>query len=162
MTFDFDKIFESILKNNRHAAYELGKIHGTVLKLIENINGIVPNQEHTYKLNETKFEIATHADELYLLPTMEHLDEVIKLTKEPSTEVKTLSEPNQESGLREVIIQKFSDAYKGPLFGCPLFGAKRMDKGITIKLEDEFFDNMNRIIQDVVIPKKTESKLVLF
>ncbi len=158
---DFDNIFKAILKNNRHASLQIASIHTVIMKLLENVNGINSNQVTPYTLKDENFGIYSKDNDmsdLYLLPTINHLNKIIQLSHAPNT---TITNYSYKNGGTAPLIEKFSDLYKGPLIGCPLFGAKRMDGTKQIDLASEFFDTLDKIILDIVIPKKTKSGIFI-
>lgn len=160
----FDDTLSKVLKSNQHIASEFSRIHAAVLKLIENINGIIPNQDEPYNLDAANFEIYSRPGEsnLYLLPTIEHLDEIKRLSEDPKTEMKVF-EYNAANGSKRVVTKSFQELNHGSLLRCPIFNATREDPndGVEVDIGEEFFNNLDRIIQEVLIPQKSTGGILI-
>ena len=142
-------LLEQVLKTNRHVATQFGNLHIAALQLMENLSGIIPNQLQLYQFEADNFELAKSPDfkddQLYLLPTMNFLDKVVRLGKETSTEI----ELHRAGGNQRI---PFFAANSGPIFGCPLFRATKDFSGKTVKLEDWFFHTVTTLIKGVMMP----------
>ncbi len=140
-----DDLLDGLLANNKHCSTEMTKLHVAVMQLIETLNGIAANQSNTYDFKPVNFDIAKCGDQLYLLPTMDFLDRVIRAAKNPATKIKL----QRHEGLIEV---PFALAHIGPLLGCPVAHHCKTPRGEEVDLLGAFFKKIDPIIKAVANP----------
>jgi hypothetical protein len=106
----------------RKPILEFSKIQIATLKLVENLNGVISNQEKPYDFNPDYFELSKDEEGYLLSPTKEFLDQVITLANDPKTIINSY---NYEVDAQVPFIEKHSFAaiYSKPK-GCPIHASK--------------------------------------
>jgi hypothetical protein len=134
---DTQKAIESL----KHCSSQFAKLQANTLKLIENINGVISNQEEAYNFDSNNFFLD---DELKLLPTEEFLNQVIKKANDPLTEIESY---NYKEDYHTPYVEKknFMDTYTKPR-GCPIYASKKANSNLL----DDFLDKITAIMTQII------------
>ena len=130
----------------RSTVSQFAKLQANTLKLIENLNGVISNQEEAYKFTSENFELIENEEgKLVLLPTKKFINQVITEANDPSTEIKSY---NYEDDYFTAFVEKknFRENYSKPK-GCPIHSSQT-SSGESVM--DRYFDKIERILINLV------------
>lgn len=134
---DTQKAIEAL----KHCSSQFAKLQANTLKLIENINGVISNQEEAYNFDSNNFFLDV---ELRLLPTEEFLNQVIEKANDPLTEIESYN--YKEDYFTPFVERKnFMETYTKPK-GCPIHASKKANSNLL----DEFLDKITAIMTQII------------
>ncbi len=147
-----EDLIDRLIQNNKHCLIQMGSLNIAVMQLIENLNGIVANQNNTYSFKPENFEIANYQGELYLLPTLNFINSVIRSA---NPHRKTLLKLFRHGKVIEV---PFEQAHVGPMVGCPVFARCTTLHGDPVDLANHYLSKTALLIQAVVHPSQANTE----
>ncbi len=131
-----------------HSISQFAKLQACTLKLIENMNGVISNQEKAYDFDPGNFEFSENQQgKLVLLPTMNFINRIIKKANSPDTQIQSY---NYKDGHSTAFIEtkNFAETYSKPK-GCTIHASNSSDHNLL----DKFLDQITTILIQITCSK---------
>ena len=144
-TKKFQEEFVKMLRGVELTMDEFMKINANTLKLIENENGVISNQEGAYVFDADNFEMLDKGDKRLLIPTLDFMQRIISKANDNDTTVKSRNKIDDRFNV-SVYEANFADEYRKTQ-GCPFMAAK---DEYGADMARHYYDEVNRIAKTIV------------